>query len=560
MANRRRFITDNQLGVGRYAVILVGFAALLVLFGTLGNVGLIQAALSAQDTARTAREAQEIMDQGAATQQARIDAELERRAAQGDARVALYGYGDVADLFAAQLFMSKHDYVAADHLGDDVPGILDVDVVFVAAEELSAADVAWLAGRVSAGCTVLFGELPASIESDGALRELLGVRRVDGWHTYEGLRMSSELLDGSLVEDPERPISAWNVKLTGQTKVYACALPEGYEDQRNDDLPPLVWRYIASNDAGTVYACNGDFVRSEIAYALMPLVMREARGSYLYPIVNAYCVFVDGFPYADNEEREMWRQLYSRDKLGIQSDMLMPEFERFAQMYGSRITYYSDDYERFRESDDERMSYYTRQIAAQGGQLALRCDGELYPTSPTDAVLVDRWTAPYRLWDVETQSYELPLNCVVTVENYTELPDLFCLASITGAIGYYAVCIDVDDFLDTTTEAAYWSAFTEWVEVLFGTHQRDYDWIERVTANEAVGRINRLLNMQVRISYGEEDITATIENFDGQAWFILRTNHENLVAEGAELRTVGEGVYLVSATDATVTLRWSDGI
>lgn len=560
MAQRRTFVTKNQLNVSRYAVIVAGFFVLLVLFCALGNIGLIRAWLSASETRKRALRARQILDEEAPTQQGRIDAELAQRAEQGGARIALYGSGDLYDLFAAQFFMAKHSYIAADRLDDSVEGIMDVDMIFVASETLLPSEAAWLSGRVEAGCTVVFGVVPSLIERDGALQELLGVEYVGAWQEYAGLRISSEFLDGNLVQDPDRSIAAWEVGLMRQTKVYGFALPEDYESWEYTSLPPVAWRYIAKEGYGAVYACNGDFMYSEIAYALIPLVMRETHGNYVYPVVNAYCVFATGFPYVANEARDEWMWLYSRDKLGIQRDMLMPEFERLAQIYGARITYFSDDYNALLEGDDAGPSDFAREITSQEGQLALRIEGRLCLTSPDDAVLIDAWQEPFRLWDSEAGSYELPLNHIVTSQNYERLPDPFCLASITGSIGYYGVCVDVDDFLNTTGEANYWSDYTKAVEVLFGTHRRDYDWIDRVTADEALCRINKMLNLKADIAYGDDGIVVTIDEFDGQAWFVLRTGHGDLAVEGAELRTIGEGVYLLSANVGQVVVHWSDGI
>ncbi len=557
MAKKQTFVAKNLLLRRTYVYVVATFAVLFVLFCALGNVGVILSVLNLGESQEIESRTQTILEDEASTQQASIDEATQKLTSEEGSSILLYGEGDVAELFAAQLFMSKHAYIDADSL-DDVSS--DVKIVMVSKEQLSASEIETLTQLVESGVTLMLGQIPDDVQTNEALQELLGIEDVYGWEDFTGLRTSEDFMDGVLIEDETRELSAWNLSLKQQTKIYACTLPDGYKDKDNEDLPAVAWRYVSGSGCGSVYVCNGDFMDSEVAYAIIPLVMRESQGSYLYPIVNAYCTFIDGFPYIDNEDNEAWERLYSRDRLGIQQDMLMPEFERFASVYGATLTYFSDDYERLLSATSNDITYYTREIDSQGAQLALRKDGNLYFTSVGDKVEITPWVAPYRLWDEENQCYELPVNCVVKTSNYNTLPDLFCLASITGALGYYCVSVDVDDFLDYDGTDAFWAQYTEQIEVLFGTHQRDYSWIERVTANDALNRINKLLNLDVDIEYTDTEITADIANFDGEAWFMLRTGYEDLHIEGGTLEQIGEGVYFITATQEHVSLTWSDGL
>ena len=556
-SNRRSFITPNQLQVRTFVFIGIAFIALLVLFIALGNVNFIRAQMNSDITAGTTAKAQEVLTTKAATQDEDIAAALKKQTSEDDASIVLFGEGDVYELLASQLFMSKHSYANAEQLDDEFK---DADIIFVAKENISSSDIDWLYDRVHEGVVVVFGQIPSKAALGNAkLQKLMGIKTAGNWTKYDGVRMSEEYLGGKLIEDPEYEVSAYDLKLLNTVKIYACALPEGYEDIDDEDLPPLIWRYIASSKTGAVYVCNGDFIYSEVSYSLMPLVMRGVQDNYLYPIVNAYCTFVDGFPFVTDDEQDNWERLYSRTKLGIQQDLLMPQLERYTQVYDAVLTYFSDEAEELSTSTKQEHQYYMREIQSEDSQLALRTNGVETLFNADDPIEVTEWSAPYRLWDATNKKYELPVNYTIKADNTDELPDQFCLSSITTALGYYAVSFDIDDFMAYDGKSI-WMDYCKNTEVLFGTHQRDYPWIERVTASEAVNRIYKLLNMDLDIEYFDDHVECTVNNYDGDTWFMFRTNHDVLEADGAEIATVGEGTYFITAKQASFTITWRDGL
>lgn len=438
----------------------------------------------------------------------------------------------------------------------DVSGL-----IVVADAQLDAETMTWLLKQNDAGAHLLFLHMPLlEIYADKEMCSRLGIASIEGHDTFPGMRTSKEMMMGYILEydgsEEDRPlqIEAYDVKLAQQSKVFAHVLTEDYLEREVYELPPLFWRYAPSNGKGYVYVCNGNFVDGEIAYALLPTVFGDIKGSFIYPIVNAYCTMVDGFPYAENEERDLWQGLYSRDGFGIQRELLFPEWERLHSVYGTALTCFSPAYEKIRSRADKEMSFYCSEFERGVAELAGKSDAKYYLYSPNEPIRV----VPMKSDFLFEGKNELRLPYLdgdwVSIAN-----SLFRSAGMVRGLGYVGLRIDVASLLQIEEKEGLPEFFNQ-LESLLGYQETLYPWVERTTAEETAERIDTYMSLQPVYTYQEHGVTVRVDSLnDRDAWFLLRTCGEDPRIDNGTIEEVGENIYLVKSTAQTTHITWNDG-
>lgn len=539
---RNYFRTENQLKWSTWVYIVLFLFALLFIFLLLGDFYAVQE-WAVRLLPKKAAEASVYVEEAD-----EIGAEELQVASNGD-KIGIYGEGTYGNILKDQLTLMGQETFQVEELSGDLDG---AGILIVDRERLTEEEAALLEKQKQGGVSLLFTQMPNEGELSSALMELLGVESVGKLTRFEGMRTSSEMFSGTLLEDEDAEVRAYEVKLARQTKVYADALPKDYEETEAAELPPLLWRYISDGSSGRVYVCNGDFMEREMIYGIMPLVISEVQGSVLYPIVNAYCLLAEGFPYTADESRESWTRLYGRSSFLIQQDLLMPQYRRYADIYNARLTYFSPDYDLFRECEEEKYAYYTREIEASQGLLAEKNgEGLLLPEGGIHADLRD-WNPEFSFLE-EEGGICLPVNYRIQADP-DAMPDIFDAAGMMSGLGYYALCIDVDALLEYEGEEDIWMDYCSNLEVVLGTQLRDYGFLERVTLEEAARRAGSMLASDTIIEYSEQGIRVKRTDAAETAYFMLRTMEDDLSMEGGTLQKVGKGCYFVEMTGESAVI------
>ena len=552
---RNVFRTKNQLYLYRYFFIMAMMVILAVLFLLIGNMGLT-ASLLHLDTVSSEEAA---FDSFAfSSENERIERNAQIQSAQvigeGAPSVSLYDPENDNTMVTTQLEITKQPYTVVTSLENVEKGN---QLLIVDADSLSADQVSILADLAADGMNLLFTGMPdESSLQNRQLLKLLGIESVNGKATWRGIRTSSSLLTGTMIEKTKYETSGMDVILSDDNKVYASALPDQYWLYENDDLPPIIWRHIEGSGYGRVYVFNGDFMESEMGYGIVPVVISEINENYLYPIINAYCVTASGYPYAYNEERENWERLYSRDKLLIQQDLLSSQLKRYTSVYGVRLTCFSPDYEVMSSTQDNSLTYYTQQLDSSRGLLAKEENGVFMLGGDYQGIEIVDWNPDFRFWDASTGTLYFPI-CFNSTTDDVQAEE-YTIAGFGSTMGIFAVNIDYDNLLDYEGEDDVWTLYCSDQETMLGTQERDYGWLERVTVKEALGRILKLLEMKIEIGYFSDHIDVSVENFENEAWFILRSTCDELKIDNGTIEEIGENCYFVTLNSADAVITWEN--
>ena len=543
--NRNSFRTKNTLELHSLVYITLMCLVLLFFFLILGNVGKIVNAVNL-DSGKADQTIINTMLKGGAKEltSKRLTtgvpghAEIVSRFTGGNqnGRIALWGKEKSIDTLSSQLMIMEQSYDRVNSLA----GLEEYDLLVLDGANVFEEELQHISDYISGGGDVWITNLSAELAKDPAFQKLTGIESCGSRVTWPGIRVSGDLANGVVMEDPEYKVTAFDLTLSNKIKLYASALPKKYEDMENKDLPPLIWRYVEEEKSGSVYVCNGNFMDTEVMYYMLPTILTEQQGAYAYGIINAYCVFVEDFPYAKNEERESWQRLYSRDKLSIAQDLLSAQYLRYYTGNNARITYFSRDYETFMNDPDRNLKFYVDNIDSSMGLLARKEGEKLCLEDAHEKLLIEDWKPGFSF--TKGEDYCLAVNYDFMIGKEKE-EDFNILGSALG-VGYYGFNNDVDLLLDYDGKNDIWDEYCKEQESLLGIGVQKCGWLDRVTAAQALERLYSHMNSETKIEYGTNsvDIKTDAEKY----WLILKGKSKEIEIFGGTAESIGERCWLIT--------------
>ena len=526
---RHSFRTKNILETHSLVYISIMLVVLMLFFLLLGNMGRIISSANLDGGEADPAVLKEALEKGPERNAERFSG------GNGTDCVALFGDRPILGALSSQLMIMNQSYQTVSDLSD----LKGYQFLVIAKESLSDAEMKAVSAYVKAGGHVWITNLNEKLSRTKAVMDLCGIRKAGTEKKWPGIRFSGDIALGTVLEAPKYKVSALDLKLSNEIKLFACALPKKYKEIEIEDLPPLIWRYMPEETSGFVYVCNGDFMNTEVLFYMLPVILSEVKGNYVYGILNAYCVFVEGMPYAKNEQRESWKRLYSRDKMSILQDLLSAQYLRYYNNYGARITYFSRDYETFRNTEDSNLRYYKELIANSMGLLARKDPKGLFLSDSREKMKIEDWNPGFQF--TGENKFCLPVNFSYSIQNPEE-EEFAALASMVG-LGFYAFSNDVDTLLDYNGEADVWDEYCKKQETIFGVGQKIGSWIERVSAAQAIERLDSHLTSDTRVEYRKDgiDITTGAEQY----WMILKGKTEEIAITGGTAEPIGDRCWLI---------------
>lgn len=467
-------------------------------------------------------------------------------------------------------------------------------------------DTAQLEQWNEAGITMIFCKLPSveELQSNTALRELLGIRRIGGEHValsairlFEGFLLGGEQLYQVSaewgLEGIDLDLEATWVIPTNGTKVYLQGelpletLPE--QDFRNEQLPALLWR--RARNGANIFVVNGDYLSHNLGIGFLSAMMAENRPYYLYPVVNAQVLTVANFPSMAEENKAALYQRYGKGAGALVRDLLWPSMESMSEINGFRMSCfempqycYDDD----KEPEKAMISYYLRLmrernaeagVSLQHGQeitltekwnrdqafLAQDARDYLYNAAFLTEAELGEWNSslPFAAVSAKLEQKdgllffldEDTLCQTVTNDllNYSCRSDLE-LRSIQTALAYTNPMLDMHTILWPEEGAYGWEVAYEKSASNLHTYWKQFDYFDRMTVSESDRRIRSFLAMDY--SQHREDDTVFLElTGTDTADFLLHT-HMELVAgvEGGSAQELETGIWLIHAQQPQVKI------
>ena len=459
------------------------------------------------------------------------------------------------------------------------------------------------------------------------LWNLLGIRYIRSKHiTVEGIRLLDGFLLGGVKEyqlDDTMKKTQQDLNLdvpwygvSSRTKVYMS----GMIDQNGENvdeadkmlegatyvahLPALIWR---SNIKGAdIFVVNGDYINNQIGLGILSAMMTETKDYDLYPVVNAQNFVVVNFPDLASENEETMMQMYSQNLKAVYRDIVWPGLVSVAQQNDLKMTCMfmpQKDYTDHVDPEDEMLIYYMKRIQEQGAEAGLSGTYEgigLEEKTKQDVAFIRGVLPDYTILsfypgnlsadgletvfeknemlrqlhsiyrdydDTEPLLSYYSANVIsqrATNDGYSHtFSENFRMNSIETALGYTSISVDVNPVGFPNGVEDSWEKLSEKFASNTSTYWKKYKVFTQTTLAQSDLRIRRFLALTYRESRVRNRIMLDVDNFDTEAYFILRTHGEEVESvDGGSYEKIEKNAYLISLEEssAQISLREAEDL
>ena len=471
-------------------------------------------------------------------------------------------------------------------------------------------DVEALTETARSGGNLIFCDLPDvyEIKTSRQWKELLGIRQVkEQRQEIQGVNLFSGFLLGGqaiyLPEDEEEKeerqdldlSTVWYETITGCKTYMAGMLSD--PTVKNEELPPLIWR--AGVGKGKVFAVNGGFMRDCTGIGMLNAILAEIKPYDLYPVVNAQCIGVANFPGLATENPEKMKELYSRELPAVFRDIIWPGLCSAVEKSGAHLTCYlapQFDYGDDQEPRKEQLVFYLRQlkereaeagltleyVSASGLTGKMKADQSFFQNSGSQyrygAAYVPPGGAAYSIEKLKEYDFFAHIQTVAGIYSaerpvVSYLTDEITLQSITStglshtykedlrmkslqtALGYSNIVLDMNHITWPEEEEDRWEILSEKFSSQINTYWKAFEMFDQTSASQCDGRIRNFLAMDYEDSREGDEIHVSIEDRNGNLWFILRTHGEKVVSvQGGDFKEIEADAYLIRASQDELTI------
>ena len=465
-----------------------------------------------------------------------------------------------------------------------------------------------LQSYVENGVSLIFGRLPdvTVIDSHKLLRRLLGIEeirqesvQVEGIHLYSGF-----LLGGEAIYKAEREEDKKNqdlnltfpwYQLSSGTKVYMKGmLPDASVDVQ--EYPVLIWR--RNFETASVFAINGDYLSDATGLGILTGMLCEMQSYTIYPVINAQNFVVANYPGLANENAASMQQLYSQTMQGVMRDIIWPTLSsiniktsfRISSMLSMQFDY-SDD----AQPNSDNLSYYMEAVNEEEGEMgysgACMSDTSMEEKLAEDEVFWNDVLPEYQfssfysgdcsnsevLSALETSFLKNVRTVVQQEDNSSDIVGFFNekvtrqkvlidgyehtysqdlrIRGIETALGYTSVLADINRAAYPQSDEDGWEKLSEKLMANTITYWEPFTDFEGTTVSQCDTRIRRFLAMNYQTAEKNNKLLLTVSQGSGTAWFLLRTNGQNVAAiSGGSAEKIEEDVWLIGVESASAML------
>lgn len=488
------------------------------------------------------------------------------------------------------------------------------EVLLINSEYLNySTDIELLLDLAEEGITMIFCNLPdvTIMQQNEELADLLGIRLIreetctlDGVYLFDGFLIGgrAEYTVNSEEDEEKQDLNLevpW-YQTGSRTKVYMAGMLED-ADPETDPYPALIWRSSYGNSY--VFAVCGDYLEGTAGIGFLSALMSEAGTYEIYPVVNAQNLVIVNGPSLTSENESQIQEVYSRDSRKLFRDVIFPGLAAISQDSGFVMTCLLS----VRTASDslsalytEDLIYYLKYLKEQEGEVGLslwRTDSaSLSDAAEQDAAFWEEAGSSYAysvlyagdgqlieaasltgeaavgtylenvhtIASTDTEDFYLLdyVNETTTVQGitndaytYTFSEDLE-LRALETALGYSTVSLDLGRVLWPEDEDDYWENLYEDFSSIIGTYWKPFSDFEFTTLSESDERVRQFLALDYEDERTNDTISLTVEGLSGTAWFLLRTNGEEIASiSGGSFEEIETDIYLIEINEQNVEIK-----
>lgn len=476
-----------------------------------------------------------------------------------------------------------------------------------------------LISYVEAGGKIIFCSLPdyLVIAKSETLKNLLGIQQLRAktvtlqeiW-LYGGFLLGGEtcysfdeLQDPDRI-DMEREIPWYDI--SSRTKTYMVGFIKAEEQTKqelhNEDMPAIIWR--CNTGEGSVFAVNGDYMEGKSTLGILDAMVYESQNYALYSIVNAQNLSVTGFPDLTKENEKKFAEVYGFDSKQFCQNIVWPDLVSVAQDGDWKITAYLAKKQDNVSKEDadvkslvDYLKYFNEESAEAGISLGRMNDTDIQKSLEADKQEIEKQDITYpfsgayirseneeqlsklvkdeklkifsdvrticKAYDEEQPVFSWLTDWIttqaITMNGYQyTYKDDFRLKSIQTTLGYSNVQVDLYQLIWPQEREDEWEVVSEKLASNISTYWNPFSVFEKTTITESDTRVRRFLNESVTSDRKADQISIKVENFNEDAWMMLRTHGEKIDSmKNGSWEKIEDDAYLLHLTSsqATVTLK-----
>lgn len=432
------------------------------------------------------------------------------------------------------------DYTEVEGLNvEEIP--TSVQLIIVCGDKNgNALQKAQLEGLTEKGIAILYTQMP---EADAIrtedLMEFFGIFKLKGKLDQKGMRFVDDVFAGGVLDLYDMEYSLEDVSLESTCKIFAYGLKGRTEEEveRNENLPPLMWRNRI--DDSKIYVVNGKFFEENKGYGILAAVLSDIYEDFIYPIVNASVMIYDSIPYDGVANEELMKELYSRNSLQFQTDILMPNLVSICKRLDVVPTFYTSAGHQLPE-----MEYFERSVLDLGGELIYEEDAQVKA--------IDITNPEGRIWD---ECPNLPVIVTGFEKNDSDMTKLYSIGSTFGIVVHR---VDISKIINADSTKMDWVTVSKDYSDYIAYYQEDFGSFDSVKASEAAIRYMEYMLMKPSIVYEEKTIKVDIEHMPKQASFILRTDKEVEAVVNGSFEKLEKNMYLIKTNETSILIQIKD--
>lgn len=446
------------------------------------------------------------------------------------------------------------------------------------------------------GAVLIFANLPeySVIQNSKELRSLLGIRGVKGQNfkvsktkLFSGFLLSGEYFFKNIKKgyDYYSTMSGSKIYMVGMTQDSSI---------KNEDLPPIIWRY--SDGIAPVFSVNADFCNDFTALGIYTAFVAESQSFSIYPVVNARNMVTANFPNVSKENDNVLNQKYSMSAWLFSRDFLWNNIGRIYDECGDVQVYAAMPQLSVNEEKTgnfELFSWYAQQIKKNKGQMLYSLD---YEGNADDKKIVDFLTDGFEkfggYFDKTSAVYSGELsdeqfNSVFSNKSFSSVTSVLCfddsiisyrdgrlilgfthdcltnsdkerlkIISLFTCFGYGSEYADAKNLYYPKTENDTWEYIgDEWSKYHY-TWTRPFLYFKSLNVSDTSNRVKRFLALDYSAQIKGSTISLDIENFDSEAFFILKLNEDEIVSvSGGEFTKIERNVYMLNIKQKNVKIK-----
>ncbi len=378
--------------------------------------------------------------------------------------------------------------------------------------------------------------------------------------------------------------STW-IKEAASCEVYVADEEKGF---------PIV--YTNEYEKGKILVINATLLEDFRCIGILTAGMGCLMEDFIYPVMDAECVFLDNFPVVTYIDDQLCIDLYGRTTKAFVKDVIWPVFQemnvRNEIKYTSSVMTVASTEDAFSQISEGLFNTMGKSALQYNGEMAyaVNCvSDELYK----DEAFIKDFGSTFVNYDIHSMTMmsaepleaareflgsdiyavrgKLDLQDPAARQSYNDsyyvLPELtsgtnvedgnmLSIASMIAGYGLVSHSFDINMIISDETKSANWEVSKYELEDFDKCVFKKTRFLKKYTLGEIGNCLNSYENLEYTWKAYGDSLKLEVHKFaDGQA-FCLRTGREIKEIQGGTFEKIGENYYMIRITDGNISIQY----